>query len=482
MNKTTKSKTVKRKVTDEHDQRFILGKAVGEGGQGIVFTTDYDNVLVKMSRISQVAKRQRWLEHVRWLIRQPLEKLNVAKPISCIEAKNHAGYVMELMDGLTPLQQLMDDSEQAMAETASPLFYLQSGGIKRRMTLMAKLARTLADLHGRGLAYGDLSPANIFVSGEIEHNELWLIDCDNICLNQRNAFDSAEHEGRASGIYSPGFGAPEVISGDSLVSSLTDSWSFAVIAFKLLTTNHPFIGDLVNDGEPELEADAFNGKLPWVYHSQDHTNEVTTGIPLELVALKPLIAAFARCFEAGKADPFARPSMSEWAETFERLSELLVDCQNHECRATYRFLPDNEHLECPFCPEQAHQQQLVYLRHFLYDATIAQIEHTESADCYIDTGERQILNIHTTLIIKSSPPGSQFWLTAKPLFHLKLDEQVLLITPCAGVHLSITRGDGKPRVMSQPVTLQQSARKGRSLRIVTDNADDGLKNVCWLRW
>lgn len=59
----------------------------------------------------------------------------------------------------TPLTEALKAMHEEGAEG-----FLRTGGLHRRLRLLAKLARTLAKLHGRGLAYGDLSPANIFVS------------------------------------------------------------------------------------------------------------------------------------------------------------------------------------------------------------------------------------------------------------------------------------------------------------------------------
>ena len=389
--------TKKRLVKDEFGQEFELLKKVGQGGQGAVCLTDITNVLVKINTQKNVEKKKKWLEHIRWLMRQPLESLKIARPFSRIASNNYAGYAMELMDGLIPLEKLMDDTEIAMDKSGgNPEKYLQTGGIKRRMRLLAKLARTLSKLHGRGMAYGDLSPANIFISEEIEHDEVWLIDCDNICINQRNSFDSEVFEGKANKVWTPAFGAPEVVKGDNFVSSLTDSWSFAVIAFKLLTTNHPFIGDFVDNGEPENIEKAYKSELPWIYHPNDFSNQMFKGLPIELVALKPLIKLFEQCFNVGKDEPLKRPSLSEWAEKFEEMSCLLIDCQNSECNATYNFpidgIKDNS-LTCPFCDTPVETQNLTFIRHYLQDISLLNIPNTKQSDSYVDTGIRQTLNL-----------------------------------------------------------------------------------------
>ena len=42
-----------RTVVDQHGQSYELTGSIGEGGQGIVCTTNYPNVLVKVSTVFQ---------------------------------------------------------------------------------------------------------------------------------------------------------------------------------------------------------------------------------------------------------------------------------------------------------------------------------------------------------------------------------------------------------------------------------------------
>ena len=78
------------------------------------------------------------LEHIRWLMRQPLEQLNIAKPFSRIAMNaNNVGYAMEFMGDLISLESLMNDTEESIASEGTPEQYLASGGLKRRMKLLA---------------------------------------------------------------------------------------------------------------------------------------------------------------------------------------------------------------------------------------------------------------------------------------------------------------------------------------------------------
>lgn len=480
-----KNKPKKRVVTDEFGQQFELKSKLGEGGQGLVCTTQFEQVLVKINTQPDKEKKQKWLEHIRWLMRQPLEQLNIAKPfsrITPIDNGGNVGYALELMDGLIPLQYLMDETEVAMDESeGSPEKYLQSGGIRRRMRLLARLARVLANLHARGMAYGDLSPGNIFISKEVEHDQVWLIDCDNICVNQRESFDSEVIEGQAGRVYSPGYGAPEVVKGEAFVSSLTDSWSFAVLALKLLTTNHPFIGEYVDNGTPDDEEKAFKGELPWIYHPEDFSNEVFKGLPIELVALKPLKALFEQCFNKGKSEPDARPTLNEWAETFERLSHLLVTCQNKDCKASYNFDLVGQTLLCPFCDSEAQNGHVVLVRNILED----QSEEVDPSDRIIDTGYNQTLNLNEERVVKNSPPGSKYWHESGEVFRLKLTKTELFVTPPLGKEVMLSFGNSKPESFSKELKLSVSNRKKQWLRLKPKPIEASEENVIssyWIKW
>lgn len=481
--------TKKRIVTDTFGQEFELVKKIGQGGQGVVCTTQVDNVLVKMSTQRDKDKKRMWIEHVHWLMRQPLEKLNIAKPFSRIAMKgNNFGYAMELMDGLIPLELLMNETEELIASDGSPEHYLSTGGLKRRMSILAKLARTLADLHARGLAYGDLSPANIFVSENPEYSEVWLIDCDNICINQRESFDSLTFEGKPGYIFSPGFGAPEVVNGARFVSSLSDAWSFATIAMKLLTTNHPFIGEAVENGTPEDEERAFAGELPWIYHPTDYSNaldeDYPKGIPLELVALKPLYNLFEQCFNAGKNDPLSRPTLSEWAEVFEQLAHMLVKCQNNECNASFNFLVSDGQLECPFCGSSMNNSQVLYIRNNLQDLSILELPNTTINDTYVDTGYHQTLNIDETIVLKNSCPGSIYWPESEELLSIHFSNEGLEITPIGAKSFEMGMGNNKLQIFNSKTPLPAATRANRWLIIkpVVETAEPQITNLFRLRW
>ena len=106
----------------------------------------------------------------------------------------------------------------------------------------------------------------MFVSSSVKANEVWLIDADNL------HFQSAP----GPQVYTPGFGAPEIVAGHAPVSTLSDTYAFAILAFYILAQIHPFLGNQVEEGgweeSVDLEEQAYAGELPWIEDEDDDSN------------------------------------------------------------------------------------------------------------------------------------------------------------------------------------------------------------------
>lgn len=374
--KNQENKIYSVKDTHQHEYQFRLSDEIGKGGQGIVFKTQYPDILLKICNKTWSSHKQtEWLDKIRLLMTQNLHGLNIAYPVALIE-KPRAGYVMKLMDGLHPLNQLLDKMQEEGVESYAP-----TGGLLRRLKILAKLALSLAELHGRGLAYGDLSPNNVFISQDIQYDEVWLIDCDNISALSRLSQQK---------IHTPDYGAPEIMRDESGINSYTDSWSFAVIAYRLLTGNHPLKGDFVANGDVELEQSALRGEIAWINDKEDDGNRSSCGLPWDLVCDKYLKALFERCFGAGLNEPAERPTMAEWAETFENAVFHTAFCD--ECQNT--FIANKQ---CPFCDtrQTVGLDFVLFTEYQFIPKEILQQDFElaiQDQDCWIKTEKNLVLN------------------------------------------------------------------------------------------
>jgi hypothetical protein len=320
-------------VRDDHGRALALEPTeLGWGGQGRVYRVRDSRLAVKL--ITGV----RWRPEVandltsrlRAIGRLPLDGLPLSRPVAYL-VEPHVGYVMELLESVVPLRELghaPDDGDLSD-------WYLNGGGLARRLRVLAKLAWVLATLHGRGIVYGDPSPTNVVISGRTDRDHLWLIDTDNLAVQT----DAARHIGGT-----PGYGAPELASSATRLSTLSDAFAFAVLAFETLISLHPFKGDQVHDDEETaLERAAAAFHLPWVDHTTDDSNRLSYGISRDWVLTGSLRRLFRETFEEGLRTPRARPGMSAWYSALARAAAATRGCPNcrHTCYIDKRV--------CPWC-------------------------------------------------------------------------------------------------------------------------------------
>ncbi len=318
-----------KSVTTTDGKRYLLGGLLGQGGQGKVFAVKGHPYAVKLLSRHSSQARQALQERLNKVRRFPLEDTQVARPLQLLREPD-LGYVMELFTGMVSLHHLIRPPKDTQSRTR---WYLDGGGLRRRLELLAKIADIFALLHGRGLTYADPSPQNLFVSANVDAHEVRLIDTDNVRLS----IDSNH------ALYTPGYGAPEVLKG-GLSNSLSDAHAFAVIAFETLALVHPLKGgDWVQNAEPEIEEQALIGELPWIDHPEDNRNRSSLGLPRPSVLTKSLQDNFQQAFGPGLQNPLARPGLSRWSEHFYRATDNTIRCPG--CGGSYYA---NQKI-CPWC-------------------------------------------------------------------------------------------------------------------------------------
>ena len=315
-------------IGENSDAQYQLDEEIGSGAQGRVFSVKGGKYAFKLigkksSKNAQLLKRK-----ISYIKTRNISDLNISKPIEQVKGE-YLGYIMEMATDMVPLEKLLKP-------TSDSEWWEKSGGLSKRLLILKNLSNLLSDLHSRGLIYGDLSPNNIFVSEDKEYAEVYLIDVDNIT-----------HESKVGeAFYTPGYGAPEVVRGDSGADTYTDDYSFSVIAYQLLTLNHPFVGDYVNQGNPELEEEAYMGNIPWVEHSDDKINNSTVGLNSSKTISRMISKEFTNSFEINILNKLKRTSTSKWNEVLTKSLTGILKCDN--CSNTFFYNPE---LSCPFCDD-----------------------------------------------------------------------------------------------------------------------------------
>ena len=476
----SKQATNKKKLPtleDVHGGKYPLKSELASGGQGVVYSTELPQTLIKGFTNKDESVKKRWRVHIEWLIRQDLQDLKLARPLVLLK-EPRMGYAMELMDGLIPLSDLFDSfikaSDDISEENPTPHIqdYLDQGGLKRRIGILCQLARTLNQLHSRGMLYGDISPDNIFISDDVNHTETWLIDCDNI------SFES--HSGLA--VHTPEYGAPELVRGEAMLSSMTDCWSFSVVAYQLLTHNHPLKGNLVNDGEPEVEDEAFRGEHPWINDPDNLDNESLTNLPIQLLEHSNLPELFQQTFGLGMQLPIERPTMAQWLEALTEVDEHLFFCS--ECGG-YSLLPieafDRDEIFCFFCDENV-ADDLVLFEEFI------QLSEQEKGEKYpdlkearISTGRRVCIQPGDKKELKRLMPTFSYDKIPSDHIQLEYDDDKLVITPVEPLHIS--RGDNNIQEFKKKVPLKNSRKGNDPEPYCIHLGNPNETHVIWLfRW
>jgi hypothetical protein len=354
-------------VIDQFGNRHHLCSQLARGGQGVVYRTADQDLAIKQplsadGEIDRHSELHERFQSIRCLPFPP--RIPIALPLATL--RDEPGYVMSLLREMKPFSAFDLDgaTRNALAAETIPewlsgvgdrttaltlLHYASSGSTKRRLLALAKVAAILARLHAAGLVYGDVSPKNCFMSAG-DPADTWLIDADNL------RFEVVEG---GSSVYTPRYGAPEIVQGLDRSRPRTDCWAFAVMAFEVLSLVHPFVGQKVLepnddesgwDAEPVIEGDqvdldeqAFAGFMPFVDDEVDRSNRALSGLSRELV-LTPLIATlFQETFGIGRTTPWRRPAMAFWALELARAYDQSIACP--QCEMSYLV----DRASCPYC-------------------------------------------------------------------------------------------------------------------------------------
>lgn len=351
------------RIEDAKGQGYTLDTLLGSGGQGSVWSLSEPGLAVKLLNQTAATKdREKLRRRVMNVRRLPIDHLQVVRPLEVLGGE-FIGYTMELADDMAPLEALgpfeLLTKPQGAKENIE--WYAATGGLRRRLDVLAGAARALSDLHSCGFAFGDVSRSNILYSlGLSKNNNILLIDVDNIHIDFSDE--------RA--LLTRGYAAPELLARHSFHNSLTDAYSLSVLIFETLCLIHPFIGDHIDDNGPDFMESAFRGELPWVDDPDDRSNEaVRRGIERKWV-LSPLLRElfqeafgshrFSEGADEARALPRAvkwddpassaiavrkRPGVGTWASRLTAASGATVICSNVDCGWSYY----RNELKCPRC-------------------------------------------------------------------------------------------------------------------------------------
>ncbi|MFH5882353.1 protein kinase domain-containing protein [Liberiplasma polymorphum] len=382
---------VPNKIQEQNDYTIYLDKIIGRGGQGAVFRTKEQNLAVKflLKNNNIVENEKQYLDYQdkieRVMALRLDEDINICKPLSLLKPPM-CGYVMKLLSDLVPTSHLIYANEDDFSE-----FYMKTQGLKKRVEVLLELSRTLSRLHSKGIVYGDLSPNNVFYSTTDMYSKVWLIDADNMRL----MLDSK------SSIFTPGFAAPEIEHRITTNTIFSDSFSFALMAFKILFSLSP-LTDSIDESISSIGWDASilskndNIKVnekKWLGDVFEIDSEPM--IFIRSLITQDLYNLFQQIFtEPGLKLPETRPTMRKWYDEFLKLYEKITQC---DCGQTIAVTSS----KCPFC--NTNHDTAGFMSVFNYkpidiDFLNSYLEDSDSPDTFYPNGV--ISENHKTQIVQ----------------------------------------------------------------------------------
>ncbi len=324
-------------VEDNNGNKYYLDSILGQGGQGMVCRTQDKNLAIKFlisddKIVENEKKYNLFQDKINDVVIMNFDKdIKLCKPEIMLK-KPMCGYVMKLLSDLKPINRLIYD---ANSDGNFNDYYIKSGSLKKRLEVLLELSRTLSRLHSKGVVYCDISQNNVFYSDTNNFSNVWLIDCDNLKFTA----DAKK------GIFTPGYGAPEIEANVTSNTIYSDCFSFAILAFRVLTSRNPFEQDYSQDSSSDgwdastTDEIKSTSNIDWILENDKEKDREYFKHFIDLNLLDLFDLTFNK---TGRLNPQSRPSMRTWYDT---LKTCITELRKCECESF--ILASDE--KCPFC-------------------------------------------------------------------------------------------------------------------------------------
>ena len=205
-----------RTFFDLQRQKYKAIEEVSVEAQAVCLKTE-DNKLLKIFHSLDSAKSLS--ERLEWL--------------KALGAKDDVLYVCEPVNECTLTQYI----KPAKGEKLFKWYYEKTGGIEYRLKIAYSIAARLQQIHSKGICLVDICPENTtlqaFSLEKKAQPSIQFIGADSI--------SSYTYYAHSTGC--PRYIDPLVYQYRTSPSSVSDTFSFAIMMFEMLTTCHPFYGE-----------------------------------------------------------------------------------------------------------------------------------------------------------------------------------------------------------------------------------------------
>jgi serine/threonine protein kinase len=323
-------------IQTKNFKKVIVGKKLGEGGQGAVYEVDYDGKpkALKWYSGKKFKNPDKFYENLENNIKKGSPTKAFLWPEDITEHDGEAfGYIMDLRP-----PEYKDFSKFLIAKEGF-------ASVTAMVNAALHITAGFRALHNKGYSYQDLNDGNFFINPK--NGDALICDNDNV----------SEH-GKNSGIAGKArYMAPEIVAKKAKPNTYTDRFSLSVVLFLLWTNNHPMEG---KSGCPVLMDAAHEKKIygtnpVFIFDPSDNSNRPVQGIHKGAINRWPFLPKylreeFVKAFSKERMnEPAKRIIDQEWLRLFIRMRGEI-----HQCSCGKVYFADPEHLNpCPECKKTA---------------------------------------------------------------------------------------------------------------------------------
>lgn len=331
------------RLYDSQGELLTLGKELGRGGEGSVFTIPERPESVAKIYHEPISSEK--AEKLRQMVALQTDKLlRLSAWVTDVlqnESGETIGFLMPRLSFGTQIHELYNPASRRRRFPEADWRFL--------IRAAANAARAFAVVHAHGHSIGDVNHGNIVIARDAT---VRLIDCDSYHLNAPERSFLCE-----VGVSTH---TPPELQGKSLREIVRtenhDNFGLAVLIFQLLFMGrHPFSGKFLGEGENTLENSIRKRRFAYGEDAPERQMRQPPGT-LPLDAVSPAVAAlFRRAF----LDIENRPTAREWADALDALENDLRECGFNQSHFYWSGLE-----KCAWCALEAETAVLFFPARF----------------------------------------------------------------------------------------------------------------------
>jgi len=368
-------------IRTKNFKSVVIGKKLGEGGQGAVYEVDCDGYKKALKWYSgkKISNPMRFYKNLENNIGKGAPTKAFLWPEAVTEKSGDAfGYIMDLRPA-----EYKDFTRFLLGKEAF-------AGITAMCNASLNITDGFAVLHRKGYNYQDLNDGNFFINPKTGD----VLICDN---------DNVSEEGYESGIKGKArYMAPEIVAENKKPDKFTDRFSLAVVLFRLWVKDHPLEGKagfpVCMDAEHEMKIYGVNPVF--MFDPDDSSNRPVQGLNKGAIKMWPLLPpylqeGFINAFgKAALKEPAKRILERDWLRTFIRMRTEVYKCSCGEVYFANPVVPN----PCPKCKKR--YSFPLYIKLGKYNIPVHQ--RTKLYACHTEDDSEDFRNLTGEVAVKGS--------------------------------------------------------------------------------